>query len=204
MRPLWLALIIVAVDQTTKAVVQQKMHLGESIALLGDWLKFTYTQNSGMAFGIELGSPLVVTVLAIVATVLILFYFRVISADHKGYRMSLALILGGAAGNIIDRIFFAKLYGYGTILQGKVIDFIHVDLWTGYIPDALPFIGGSYFSLFPIWNVADMSIVVGVVLVVMFQHAAQKRERLEAEAASGGVVSDEAPASQVEILPADF
>jgi len=169
MRPLWLAVSIVTVDQGTKAIVRNSMHRGESIQLIGDWFKLTFTENPGMAFGIEFGSPLIVTGMAIAATVLIVLYLRVVRTDSIGYTLSLALILGGAIGNIIDRLFFAVIYGYGGMFQGKVVDFIHFDFWTGRVPQSIPLIGGNYVAMFPIWNVADMSIVVGVVLVILFQ-----------------------------------
>lgn len=169
MRPLWLAVSIITVDQGTKAIVRGSMRLGESIKLIGDWFKLTFTENPGMAFGIELGSPLVVTGMAVAATVLIVLYLRSVHTDNIGHTLSIALILGGAIGNIIDRLFFAVIYGYGGMFQGKVVDFIHFDFWSGTVPRSIPLIGGNYVAMFPIWNVADMCIVVGVVLVVIFQ-----------------------------------
>lgn len=166
---MWLAVSIIAIDQITKAIVRSRMHLGESIPIIDDWFKLTFTENPGMAFGIQFGSPLVVTGLAIVATVLIVLYLRVVKTDSVGYTLSLALILGGAIGNIIDRILFALIYGYGGLFEGQVVDFIHFDLWSGRISDLIPLFGGNHVAVFPIWNVADMSIVVGVVLVIIFQ-----------------------------------
>lgn len=194
MRLTWLAVSIVAVDQVTKAIVRSRMRLGESIQLLGDWLKLTFTENPGMAFGIELGSPLLVTGLAIAATILIVLYLRVLTTDSLGYAIGLALILGGAIGNIIDRIFFGVLYGYGGYFQGQVIDFIHVDLWSGRFSETLPVIGGSHISLFPIWNVADMSIVVGVVMVIVFQQMVQGREPAVADESKS--VGSDSPATE--------
>ena len=190
MRPLWLVVSIIVIDQISKAAVRSRMHIGESIPLVGDWFKLTFTENAGMAFGIDLGSPLLVTVLAIAATVAIVLYLRVIQGNHLGYRLSLALILGGAIGNIIDRIFFAKIYGYGGFFRGQVVDFIHFDLWSGRVPDAIPLIGDAYLSLFPIWNVADMSIVIGVTLVIVFQQI------LKEPSGEIGVESDAAPPAQ--------
>ena len=177
MRPFWLATIIVVVDQITKIIVRTSMQIGDSIPLIGDWLKLTFTENPGMAFGISLGSPLVVTILAIIATSLIVIYLRAIRDHHAGYRTSLSLILGGAIGNIIDRIFYARIFEYGGFFRGEVVDFIHIDIWSGRLPDWAPLLGDRYVALFPIWNVADMSIVVGVGLVLFFQKAYQ-HERL--------------------------
>ena len=197
MRPLWLLVSIIVVDQVTKAIVRSRMRLGESIQILGDWFKLTFTENRGMAFGIELGSPLLVTMLAIVATILIVLYLRAIQANRLGYRVSLALILGGAIGNIIDRIFFAKIYGYGGFFRGQVVDFIHFDLWSGRIPDTIPLVGGNFIALFPIWNVADMAIVIGVTSVIIFQQILHSRaaKSEQGSAPSPDPVPD-APASE--------
>lgn len=173
MRPFWLAVSIIVIDQITKAIVRSRMRLGESIAVIGDWFKITFTENPGMAFGIQFGSPAVVTGLAIVATILIVLYLRVVHTSSAGYTASLALILGGAIGNIIDRILFGVIYGYGGFFQGQVVDFIHFDVWSGRISESIPLIGGNYIAMFPIWNVADMSIVIGVVLVILFQRTMQ-------------------------------
>ena len=169
MRPVWIAVSIIVIDQISKAIVRSRMRLGQSIEVFGDWLKLTFTENPGMAFGIEFGSPLIVTALAITATVLIVLYLKVVKTDNLGYTIGLALILGGAIGNIIDRVFFGVIYGYSGFFAGQVVDFIHVDLWSGRISDVIPVIGGAHIALFPIWNVADMAIVIGVVMVVIFQ-----------------------------------
>jgi signal peptidase II len=171
MRILWVTLLVVLLDQLTKVLVVQTMYPGESIPILGDWLKFTYTENPGMAFGINFGPQGTITVLAIVATVLIAWYLYRIRHGYGPYRASLAVILGGALGNIIDRMFYGLLYGYAGFFHGRVVDFIHVDLWRGYLPESIPWIGGSYVALFPIWNVADMAIVVGVAGLLLFQKA---------------------------------
>ena len=184
MRPFWLATIIIVVDQVTKTVVRTQMQIGDSIPVLGDWFKLTFTENPGMAFGISLGSSLIVTILAIVATAMIVIYLRAIRDQHLGYRTSLALILGGAIGNIVDRIFYAKIYGYGGFFRGEVVDFIHFDLWSGRLPEWIPLLGNRYMALFPIWNVADMSIVIGVGLVLLFQKA-YHRQRLAVESSGG-------------------
>jgi signal peptidase II len=173
MRPLWLVVSIIVIDQITKAIVRSRMRLGESIPILGDWFKLTFTENPGMAFGIEFGSPFVVTGLAILATILIILYLYLVRTDSLGYSLSLGLILGGAIGNIVDRVLFARIYGYGGLFEGQVVDFIHFDLWSGRLSESIPLIGGNYLAFFPIWNVADMSIVLGVVLVIIFQRVIQ-------------------------------
>ena len=198
MRLLWIAAGVVLLDQTTKVVVRLTMAMPpyRSISLLGDWLKLTFTENPGMAFGISFGPAGMVTAFSIAATILIIVYLYRVRKEYAPYRFSLALILGGAVGNIIDRMFYGMLFGYGNFFQGRVVDFIHVNLWSGYVPDTVPLIGGSYMALFPIWNVADMAIVVGVVGILVFQKKFHKHltEAAEAKAteAEGAAAAPEA------------
>lgn len=174
MRILWISAIVVLLDQLAKVIVVNTMYLGQSIALVGDWLRFTFTENPGMAFGITFGPRALVAILSIGATALIIGYMVSVRHARWPYRASLALILGGALGNIIDRVFYGVILGYDTFFVGRVVDFIHVNLWRGYVPDAVPVFGGSYVALFPIWNVADMAIVAGVVGILVFQHLAPR------------------------------
>jgi len=179
MRFLWLSVVVVALDQATKAAILQFMAaptgVSRSIPLLGDWLRLTFTENPGMAFGITIGPPGTVTVLSLIATCLVAAYLYRIRNGYAPYLWSLSLIFGGAVGNIIDRVFYGVILDYGTWFTGHVVDFIHVSLWKGFIPEAIPLIGGSYMELFPIWNVADMSIVLGVVGVLTFHRTFHER-----------------------------
>lgn len=177
MRVLWISGLVVLLDQSTKLLVLRTMYRGQQIPVLGDWLKFTFTENPGMAFGITPGPTEVVTVFSILATALIVFYLYRVRQDYYPYRASLALILGGALGNIIDRLFYGD-----ALFSGKVVDFIHVNLWSGFLPESIPLIGGMYISLFPIWNVADMGIVCGVASVILL-HKKYAQEQAEREAA---------------------
>jgi signal peptidase II len=202
MRAFWVAAVIVAIDQATKIAVVRMMHLHESIPVVGDWLKFTFTENPGMAFGITVGPKGLIAVLALIATLLIAGYLWRIHRGYAPYRYSLSLVLGGALGNIIDRLFYGLIYDYGGLFQGHVVDFIHVDIWRGYVDpwSGVPFAEGQPWSvaLFPIWNVADMAIVVGVVGILFFQQGfheeiqARREAELKAEkeAASSPVPSE--------------
>lgn len=175
MRVLWISALVVGLDQLTKAAVLHFMVRQQSIPILGDWLKFTFTENPGMAFGIQFGPRGLVTFLSVGATLLVIYYMYQVRGGYTPYRASLALILGGAIGNIIDRVFYGVLLGYGDLFVGKVVDFIHVSLWQGFVPEIFPFVGGAYMELFPIWNVADMAIVLGVVGILYFQKTFHER-----------------------------
>ncbi|MDX1739812.1 MAG: signal peptidase II [Rhodothermales bacterium] len=180
MRILWLSGLVVLLDQVTKIVVLQTMYRSQTIPLIGDWLSLTYTENPGMAFGITFGPPALITYFSIFATLIIIIYLFRIRRGYGPYRFSLALVLGGALGNIIDRVFYGAIFYGEPLFQGRVVDFIHVNVWRGYLPESIPLLGGKYFALFPIWNVADMSIVLGVVGILFFQKAFHHRQELAA------------------------
>jgi len=132
--------VVVAFDQITKLAIKERFYLGESIELLGDVLRFTYIQNPGMAFGLSFGSPLFFTIFASVASVIILIYLYRMRLESFHARFSLALILGGAIGNLIDRFAY-----------GKVIDFIDV---------------GFKNTRWPVFNVADSAVTIGMIILV--------------------------------------
>ena len=174
MHLIWIALVIIVLDQTTKLIVYNTMTIQESIPIIGDWLRFTYTENPGMAFGINFGPDGLVTALSMSATLLICLYLYKVRNSYFWYSVSIACILGGALGNIVDRVFYGYFLYNGPLFTGRVIDFIHLNLWKGYLPDVVPFIGGKYAALFPIWNVADMAIVMGVVGILVYQNKFQE------------------------------
>ena len=183
MRLLWIAVGVLLVDQATKVAVRLSMTLGESIPILGDWFKLTFTENPGMAFGITFGPAGMVTAFSIIATILIVVYLYQVRGGYRPYCLSLAFILGGAIGNIIDWLFYGMIFEYGKFFQGRVVDFFHFNIWDGFVPDAVPFIGGTYMALFPIFNVADIAIVGGVIGILVFQKKFHQQLLEEAEAA---------------------
>lgn len=151
-------------------------HAG-AIQLLGNWVKIHYTLNPGMAFGIQFGfrySKLILTLFRIIAAAIIGWYIRLL-AKMQGVSLLLlwgwALILGGALGNVIDSVFYGELLQNApqsapmTWFHGQVIDMIYLDLWEAKLPAWLPLLGGSYLSLFPIFNIADVSIFMGVLVL---------------------------------------
>lgn len=177
MRVLWATAVILVLDQLTKVWVKTSMFPGEQIPVVGRLFKLTFTENPGMAFGWELGGgdagKLFLSVFSVLATVAIaVWLWRVRRAPHL-YRLALALVLGGAAGNVIDRVFYGVAWGYGRLGFGKVVDFLHLDVGTLRIPEAIPLIGGNAWHLFPIGNVADVSILVGIGLLLVAQKSFQ-------------------------------
>lgn len=145
------AALVVVLDQFTKqlAITYLKQNT-ESLTLIGDWLKLTYTENTGIAFGVSLGShTLLIVITALILTVLLLYVL--FSKNRKsGFFLTFGLILGGGIGNLIDRVAF-----------GKVVDFIHVDIYQGYL-------FGSWMSLWPVFNIADSAITTGACILLIF------------------------------------
>ena len=171
MRLFWIVAGVMVLDQATKLIVRLNMDIGHlgAIDLLGDWLKFTYTENPGMAFGITFGPAGLITIFSLLAAAMITVYMFRVRTGYLPYTVSLACILGGALGNIIDRLFYGIVFDYAPFFQGRVVDFIHFDIWQGRLPSSVPLIGDVYLSLFPIFNVADIGIVGGVIGILIFQ-----------------------------------
>ena len=158
----------------------------ESIRIT-DWFYIYFTENNGMAFGMELFGKLFLTSFRVVAVCLIAWYlFRVVNKHYKtGYIVCLSLILSGAVGNIIDSIFYGEIFsestrtqiaswvplgeGYGSWLHGKVVDMFYFPIIDTNWPSWMPFVGGEHFIFFsPIFNFVDAAISCGIIAMLLF------------------------------------
>jgi signal peptidase II len=150
------------------------------IALIGDFFKLHYTLNPGMAFGIQIGSiwgKLMLTSFRIVAMFGIGYYLHSLTVKNspKGLLISVALILGGAIGNLIDSVFYGVWFNNAPAgapmswFHGQVIDMFFADFYEGTLPDWIPLWGGTYYST-PIFNFADAAIFCGVMAILFFQN----------------------------------
>ncbi|WP_294080510.1 lipoprotein signal peptidase [Proteiniphilum sp. UBA5384] len=207
----WVAIAVVLavllIDQLSKIWVKTHMGLYDIINVFS-WFKIYFVENNGMAFGIEAGGKLFLSLFRIIAVVFIVIYLgRLIRQNYRaGFIACVALILAGASGNIIDSIFYGVIFeasypghvaslvpwgeGYASLLHGRVVDMLYFPLISGTYPDWIPFVGGKEFLFFRfIFNIADSAITVGVILILLFYRktlsfsllSKSERERLEKE-----------------------
>ncbi len=138
MRLFIIAASIIVLDQISKYFIVSLMQVGQSIPLINNFLHITYVRNPGAAFGMLPYQTLFFILVTLVVAVLIIYYYRTLSDDHKWLRFGLALQLGGAIGNLIDRV-----------MEGYVVDFIDFKIWP------------------PVFNIADSAIVIGITIFII-------------------------------------
>jgi len=195
-RPFLLALLVIVADQLIKTWVHMHMSEGQEIHFIGERGMLRYTENNGMAFGMEFGGAwgkLFLTLFRIGAVVAIgcgLVYL-VRHKFHRGLILTVALIFAGAMGNIIDSTFYGIIYHYAPLFHGRVIDMFSFPLIKGTYPAWFPLWAGEEFVFFrPIFNLADASISVGVILILVNQRKYFKHQTLEATAPNSEVVEE--------------
>ena len=179
-------LAILLIDQTIKIWVKTSMCLHESIHIT-DWFYINYIENMGMAFGMQIGSKVILSLFRIVAIIVLAYYIcqQVKKQVRTSYVLCLSMILAGAIGNLIDCMFYGLCFagssefytsyfvpfgtGYAPFLMGKVVDMFYFPLIETNWPDWMPLVGGDHFIFFsPVFNFADASISVGAVLLLLF------------------------------------
>ncbi len=186
----WLATIVVVsaiiIDQLIKVWVKTNMTLHESIRIF-DWFYISFIENNGMAYGMQIGSKLVLSLFRVAAISLLVYYLwqQVRKKARIGYIVCLSMVLAGAIGNLVDCMFYGLVFnasseaytsyfvpfgtGYAPFLMGKVVDMFYFPLIVTTWPEWVPFWGGDEFIFFsPVFNYADANISVGVVLLLLF------------------------------------
>lgn len=180
-------LAVVVIDQIIKIWVKTHFYLGEDYRIT-DWFQLVFVQNNGMAFGMEMGSKLFLSlfrIVAVCALIWLIVRIRNRSWVSCGFMACLALITAGAAGNIIDCVFYGLIFnnpmppevavmfpaggGYAPVFHGMVVDMFYFPLFSFTWPDWMPWVGGDRFLFFqPVFNFADAAISVGMIAMLIF------------------------------------
>lgn len=196
---------IILLDQFLKFYVKLNFYAGEEHNVLGTWFKLHFVENEGMAWGWKFGGDvgkITLTVFRLVAVIWGTFLIRdfINKKFHKGFIVCAALIYAGALGNLIDSMFYGVFFdstynihnfqnagvvaqcftgkGYGFLMQGKVVDMLYFPLFQSQFPSWVPFWGGERFEFFsPVFNVADASISLGVIIIFIFQSKFFKKHK---------------------------
>ncbi len=182
------AFILVLIDQTLKIWIKTHFILGEEVKIF-DWFIIHFTENNGMAFGIEFGGYLGKVLLTLFRIIVVGVGIKYVIDLSKtkiptGALIALGLIIGGAIGNIIDSSFYGVIFnesynnlahflpekgGYSSFLHGKVVDMLYFPLLNSHYPEWLPFFGGEHFIFFrPVFNIADAGISIGIFMILIF------------------------------------
>lgn len=183
MKVLYISLAVFITDQLTKLAVKgfsipflnfnwEGMHYGQSINVIGEFFRITYVENPGMAFGFEVGviQKLLLSLFTLVAAIAIFYYLYRSREASLALRVGLALILGGALGNLIDRTFYGVIFDYAPLFYGKVVDFLQFEFW-----DFTLF--GHTYETWPIFNIADTAVSVGVGIILVFHR--EKKHKVD-------------------------
>ena len=183
-RFVWFSVLLaIVIDQLIKIAVKTSMPLGGGFSVFGDWFQIRFIENNGMAFGMELFSKLFLTGFRVVAVAFLVYILIKLIKDRTyptGFVFAVGMILAGAAGNIIDCLFYGEIFsssygqvahlvpwgeGYASFMQGRVVDMFYFPLFTW--PQWMPLIGGDIFFA-PVFNFADACISCSVVAILIF------------------------------------
>lgn len=194
-----ISLILIA-DQALKIYIKTHFHPAESRPVIRNWFQLYFIENEGMAYGWKFGGQfgkILLTLFRLIAVILGVFYLKKIIEKkfHPGYILCVALVFAGAMGNLLDSMFYGLIFdkssfesseiaqifsgsGYGSFLHGNVVDMIYLPLYrTNELPSWIPFFGGKPFSFFNyIFNIADASVSVGVIGILLFRRRFFKQD----------------------------
>lgn len=211
-KSLIIVFLVLFVDQLVKILVKTNMFLGEEYLVAGHWFRIHFVENNGMAFGIEFAGnygKIFLSVFRIVAVTGIGWYLlKLVKRDDvpMGFVACVALIFAGAIGNIIDSAFYGLIFnesygqvaqlfpaggGYSSFLHGKVVDMLYFPMLSGRYPDWFPLWGGQEFLFFrPVFNIADSSITVGILSIMLFYRRLFSRLDQKEEAAESNAETE--------------
>lgn len=203
-------LLAIVLDQVIKIYVKTNFVLGEEVVVF-DWFRIHFTENNGMAMGIEFGGKsgkLFLTLFRLVAVVAIVYWLLSTIKQKVGnvVIVGISLIFAGAVGNIIDSVFYGIIFDdsshkvatlfaeepYGELFYGKVVDMFYFPIWSGSLPNWIPFVGGDPFTFFQyIFNPADAYITIGVALLFFFSKQAFPKSENSTKEITDNSISEE-------------
>ena len=220
-RALSVVFAVLFIDQFIKIYVKTHFFLGEEAHLAGDWAIIHFTENKGMAYGMELGGEfgkLILSVFRIIAFAGLGYYLWTLTKkkEDKRYIFCIALIFAGAIGNILDSAFYGLLFsdsnyevarfmpeegGYAPFLYGSVVDMFYFPVVQGHFPSWFPIWGTESFEFFrPVFNFADFSISVGVAMIVLNQKRFFSKKKVADIAPENPVVPNETEPTIEEVV----
>ena len=195
-KPLLIIFLVLLADQVLKTWIKTNMFLGQEFKIIGNWFIIHFTENNGMAFGLEFGGEfgklaLSLFRIAAVAGIGYGLHYLIKHKYHRGLILNVALIFAGALGNIIDSVLYGVIYDYAGLFHGRVVDMFYFPILQGNFPSWLPVWGGEDFIFFrPVFNIADAAISVGVVIILIFQKTYFKEEVKEEIGPNNELVED--------------
>ncbi|GAA3632721.1 lipoprotein signal peptidase [Flavivirga jejuensis] len=200
--------LILLLDQISKIYIKTHFKLQDNIEVFS-WFKIFFIENDGMAWGTKISdftsfisdrtAKVILTLFRVVAIFAIGYwlYNETKKQNSKILILAIALIFAGALGNILDSVFYGVMFdhsygqvaaflpeggGYDSLLHGKVVDMLHLPLYNDYLPDWVPFYGGEFFTFFePVFNIADVAISVGFIMLIVFNKKAFPKVKNEEE-----------------------
>ena len=195
-KPLLVIFLVLLADQFLKTWIKTNMYVGQEFKIIGNWFIIHFTENNGMAFGMEFGGEfgklaLSLFRIAAVAGIGYGLHYLIQHKYHRGLILNVALIFAGALGKIIDSVFYGKIYGYSTLFHGRVVDMFYFPILEGVFPSWVPIWGGEDYIFFrPVFNIADAAISVGVIVILILQKTYFKEETKEEIGPNNEVVED--------------
>ncbi|MGY4383756.1 signal peptidase II [Pedobacter sp. UYP24] len=195
-KPLLIIFLVLLADQVLKTWIKTNMYIGQEFKIIGNWFIIHFTENNGMAFGLEFGGEfgkLALSLFRIIAVAGIGYglHYLIQKKYHRGLILNVALIFAGALGNIIDSVVYGKIYGYAEFFHGRVVDMFYFPILDGHFPIWLPIWGGEEFVFFrPVFNVADAAISAGVIIILIFQKSYFKEDVKEEIGSNNEIVEE--------------
>ncbi|HEX8608091.1 MAG TPA: lipoprotein signal peptidase [Pedobacter sp.] len=195
-KPLLIIFLVLLADQVLKTWIKTNMYIGQEFKIIGNWFIIHFTENNGMAFGLEFGGEfgkLALSLFRIFAVAGIGYglHYLIQKKYHRGLILNVALIFAGALGNIIDSVLYGKIYGYAELFHGRVVDMFYFPILEGHFPTWFPIWAGEEFIFFrPVFNIADAAISVGVIIILIFQKTYFKEELQEEIGPNNEVVEE--------------